>query len=117
MQKSTITIDVFRDKDNVPEKISWNATDTTAEMVQNTKAMCVAFWDDTDRSALTIDLWTKDMRIDEMADFFHQIIGSMARTFERATRQKDLSADMKTFANNFIKKFEALQEKENQQPS
>ena len=29
----------------------------------------LSFWDSTDKSALRIDLWTKDMMVDEMADF------------------------------------------------
>ncbi len=112
MQKSTITIEVLRDTDNITESITWNATDSTAEMMQKAKAMCVGFWDEQDRSALTLDLWTKNMMVDEMADFFHQMMMAMAQTFQRATQQQELSTDMKTFANNFIKKFHALQLKE-----
>ena len=112
MHKSTITIEVHRDGENIPEHISWNATDSTAESMQKAKAMCVSFWDAEDRSALSLDLWTKEMMVDEMADFFYQMLITMSQTFERATRQAELSNDMKTFANNFIKKFHALQMKD-----
>lgn len=112
MQKSTITIEVLRDADNITEAINWNATDSTAEMMQKAKAMVIGFWDEQDKSAMTLDLWTKHMMVDEMADFFHQMMMAMAQTFQRSTQQQELSADMKTFANNFIKKFHALQMKE-----
>jgi gliding motility-associated protein GldC len=105
MNKSTITIDVLLDPNKVPEQISWQATDSNAEMAQKAKAMCIAFWDGADKSAMRIDLWTKDMMVDEMGDFYYQLLMTMADTFKRATQQEGLSEEMKTFAKGFIKKF------------
>lgn len=113
MHQSTITIDVQLDEQRVPETILWNATDSTAEMRQKAKAMMLAFWDGADKSALRIDLWTKDMMVDEMADFFYQCMMTMSDTFHRATQQQELSDEMKNFARDFIKKFRALESKEN----
>ena len=107
MQKSTITIDVLLDPNKIPEQINWEASDSTADMKQKAKAMCLAFWDAADKSALRIDLWTKDMMVDEMGDFYYQMLISMADTFKRATQQEDLSEEMKTFAKSFIEKFRA----------
>lgn len=113
MQTSSITIDVFLDKDKIPEQIRWQADATTAEEPQNAKAIMLAFWDGIDKSALRIDLWTKDMMVDEMADFFYQTIMSMADTYNRATHQEELVADIKKFAKDFHNKFRASQLKEN----
>ena len=113
MQKSTITIDVILDKDKVPEQINWKAENSTADEAQRAKAMMIAFWDAADKSALRIDLWTKDMMIDEMADFFYQTIMSMADTYHRATHQQELVNDMKNFAKDFYHKFKEQQLKEN----
>ena len=107
MQNSTITIDVLLDPNKIPQQINWEASDSTAEMKQKAKAMCLAFWDAGDKSALRIDLWTKDMMIDEMGDFFFQMLTTMADTFKRATQQEALSEEMKTFAKSFIEKFRA----------
>ena len=107
MQTSTISIDVLLDNNRIPEQINWQASDSTADMKQKAKAMCLAFWDAADRSALRIDLWTKDMMVDEMGDFFYQMLVSLADTFQRATRQQELSEEMKTFAKEFIEKFRA----------
>jgi gliding motility-associated protein GldC len=112
MQKSTITIDVILDKDKVPEQINWKAENSTADEAQRAKAMMIAFWDAADKSALRIDLWTKDMMIDEMADFYYQMFSTMADTFERSTKQIELSDDIKNFAKEFQKKFRAIQMKE-----
>lgn len=113
MHNSTININVLLDNDKVPQQINWNAADSSAEMDQKAKAMMLAFWDAADKSALRIDLWTKDMMVDEMADFYYQTIMGMADSFERATHNKELVADLKNFAKGFFKKFRDQQEKEN----
>ena len=98
----------------IPEQINWEASDSTADMKQRAKAMCLAFWDAADKSALRIDLWTKDMMVDEMGDFYYQMFMSMADTFKRATRQEALSEEMKIFAKGFIEKFREILVKESQ---
>jgi gliding motility-associated protein GldC len=112
MIKSTIHIDVLLDQHKIPQQINWNASDSSAEMAQKAKAMCLAFWDGADKTALRIDLWTKDMMMDEMADFYYQMFMTMADTFNRATHQEELTADMKKFAKEFFEKFRAIQLKE-----
>ncbi len=105
MHNSTITIDVQLDPDKIPQLISWKADSSSTESAQKAKAMMIAFWDGADKSALRIDLWTKEMMVDEMADFFYQTFMTMADTFQRATQQKDQSNDIKNFAKDFYKKF------------
>ena len=113
MNKSTIQIDVLLDPDKVPQQINWTASDSTVDMVQKAKAMCIAFWDGADKTAMRIDLWTKDMMVDEMADFYYQMLMTMADTFKRATKQHEMGDDMKIFAKSFFEKFKAIQLKEN----
>ena len=115
MNQSSIKIDVLLDPNKVPQQISWSATDSTVDTPQKAKAMCIGFWDGADKTALRIDLWTKEMMVDEMADFFYQMFSTMADTYERATKQKELSTDIKNFAQDFYKKFRELQLKQNQQ--
>ena len=109
MQTSTISIDVQLDADKVPQQITWRATDSANDMAQRAKAMMISFWDGADKSALRIDLWTKDMMVDEMADFIHQTMMTMADTFNRATKQTELVDEMKTFAKGFYAKFKESQ--------
>ena len=113
MHVSTIAIDVTLDKDKVPEQLEWSASDSTADVKQKAKAMMLAFWDGTDKSALRIDLWTKEMMVDEMADFFYQTMMGMADTYDRATHNHELVNDMKTFAKMFYQKFRDQQMKDN----
>jgi len=109
MNQSSIIIDILLDPNKIPEQISWKASDSTADMAQKAKAMSVAFWDGTDKTALRIDLWTKDMMVDEMADFYYQMLMGMADSFKRATQQQEITDDMKKFAKSFFEKFRATQ--------
>lgn len=113
MNQSTITIDILLDQDKVPQQINWRASDSTADNAQKSKAMMLSFWDGADKAAMRIDLWTKEMMVDEMADFYYQTIMTMADTFNRATKNEALVNDMKTFAKDFYKKFRDQQLKEN----
>lgn len=112
MNKSTITIDVALDETRVPEAITWNASETTTENAQKAKAMMLAFWDGAEKTALRIDLWTKEMMVDEMADFFYQTLMTMADTFGKATKNQDLVNEMKKFSKDFYEKFRDQQMKE-----
>jgi gliding motility-associated protein GldC len=113
MSQSTIVINVDLDEKRVPERIEWKASESTAESVRVARAMMLAFWDATDKSALRIDLWTKELMVDEMADFFYQTFMTMADTFDRATHQTELSHEIKKFAGDFYSKFREIQLKQN----
>lgn len=114
VKKSTIQIQVALDEQKVPESIEWTASDSTADNMNKAKAMMVAFWDGQDKTALRIDLWTKEMMVDEMADFFYQTMMTMADSFQRATPYHDMSKDLKDFATSFYKKFEEKLKNQNQ---
>ncbi|MFT3902124.1 MAG: gliding motility protein GldC [Niabella sp.] len=109
MLKSTITIDVSMDENRVPDTISWNATESTIQNMQKAKAVILSLWDGADKAALRIDLWTKDMMMDEMADFFYQTLMTMADSFGRATKYTDQMDEMKAFAKDFYQKFRERQ--------
>ena len=53
-----------------------------------------------------MDLWTKDMPVDEMKQFFHQTLVSMANSFQRATNDEKMSATMLDFCDYFAEKLE-----------
>ena len=57
------------DNNKVPEKIRWTASDGNINN-QETKATFLSVWDSKNKESLRIDLWTKDMPLDEMKLFF-----------------------------------------------
>jgi gliding motility-associated protein GldC len=113
MSVSKIDIEVHTDEKRVPDSISWKASDAANGNVQKAKAMMLSFWDGAEKTALRIDLWTKDMMIDEMADFFYQTMMTMADTYGRATNHKELVDEMKKAAHDFYHKSREKQLKEN----
>lgn len=113
MNKSTIIIDVMTDENRVPASIEWRATDTSVENAQKAKAFMLSVWDGAEKSALRIDLWTKEMMVDEMADFFYQTMMTMADTYGRATKYTDQVEEIKAFAKKFYADFRDKQLMEN----
>lgn len=111
-RESNITINVSLDEQKVPQDIYWSATDSTADQRQRAKAMMVSFWDGQEKAALRIDLWTQEMMVDEMADFYFQCLMGMADTLQRSTGQAALVSDMKRFAQDFYRKFQESQKQQ-----
>lgn len=85
MKKSEIKFNIELDNQNVPDKITWEATERHPPVVEPTKAICVSIWDYKQQNTLKIDLWTKDMPIDEMKRFFVETIGGLGETLKNAT--------------------------------
>ncbi len=106
---SDIKIAVTLDEENVPDKITWKASETAANMDNEARAMLVSFWNSDQKTAFRIDLWTKDMMMDEMAEFIFQTLVGMSETYEHATQYSDHAKEMKQFAMDFLKKFKSRQ--------
>lgn len=102
---SEIKLNVGLDENKIPETINWTAEDGGITN-EETKAVMLSVWDNTKKESLRIDLWTKDMPVDEMKIFFHQTLSAMADTFERATDDKKMSATMRDFCEYFAEKLE-----------
>ena len=102
---SEIKFVVELDENRVPEKLTWTAQDGGVEL-DEAKAMLLSVWDNKTKETLRIDLWTKDMPVDEMKIFFHQTLVAMADTFERATQDEKMAATMRDFTDYFAEKLE-----------
>ncbi len=97
----------------MPEAITWNATDNITDKPQKSKALILSFWNGEEKTALRMDLWAKNMMIDEMTSFFYQTMMTMADTYERATHYTEVVNDMKKFAHDFYHKSRELELKKN----
>jgi len=101
---SNITFTVTLDENKVPEKIDWHAEDAGMDTKMDTKAIMISVYDTASEDTLRMDLWTKEMKVDEMKRFFHQTIISMADTLQRATNEDAMAADMRDFGRHFAEK-------------
>lgn len=102
---SEITLRVGLDDNRVPEKLSWSAQDGGIDN-EEAKAMLLSVWDSKNQESLKIDLWTKDMPVDEMKTFFHQTLVSLSDTFMKATQDEKMTATMKDFCDYFAEKLD-----------
>ena len=108
MKNSTINFNINLDENHLPEAITWDASDSEFDKAQPSKAIMLSIWDPTQNNTLKIDLWTKDMMVDEMKLFFHQTLLSMAHTLERATGEEKMAADLKDYCAHFAEKMELI---------
>ena len=77
---SKIELNVVLDENRVPEKLRWTAQDGGITN-EEAKAMILSVWDAKAKETLRIDLWTKDMPVDDMKVFFHQTLVTMELSF------------------------------------
>ena len=104
-KKTKITIDVNLDENNIPEEMRWTAPDGGVSDM-DTKAMLLSFWDSENQETLKMDLWVKEMPVDQIQLFFHQTLVSLSDTFYRATQDEKMTATMKDFCDYFEEKLE-----------
>ncbi len=97
---SEISIEVTLDENKVPEEMVWSAEDGGISK-KHTKALMLSVWDATQQESLRVDLWTKDMPLDQMQVFFHQSLVSMASTYQRATGDERMSNALRDFCEFF----------------
>lgn len=104
--KKKINIEVELDEKNIPTDIQWSATDLQGFDEASCRAMILALWDHTKKDTLRLDLWTKDMTVDEMKIFFHQTLVTMADTLENSINDSRISGDMRDFCEYFAERME-----------
>ncbi|NNE29321.1 MAG: gliding motility protein GldC [Saprospiraceae bacterium] len=106
MKKSTIEINISLDEKSLPENIFWQNRSEGAG--QDAKAMLVSFFDKESLETLKIDLWTKDMQINEMDRFMYHSLRGLADTYFNATRNQKLATEMRKFVQYFGEQTEIL---------
>jgi len=109
-KKSEIKISVGLNENNLPLAMHWTATDGGIEKVP-ASAFILSIWDPNEKNTMKIDLWTKDMTVEEMKQFLDQSLLTMADTFEKATGEHFISEDLRDYCYHFADKMNILPEK------
>ena len=102
MSISEINFEVELDEDNVPESITWNATDKPGDK-ESTKAVSIAVWDPAEKNTMRIDLWTKDMPRNEMRGFYINALAGMAESVQAATGDEEMAKAIIEVCERFCK--------------
>lgn len=105
MKKSKITFEVQLDENRVPEEIKWSAQDGGINN-ESSKAVFLSVWNHNSQETLKIDLWTKDMPIDQMNVFFHQTLVSLSQSYLKATNNEKMNDAFNQFCDYFAEKLE-----------
>ena len=106
-RKANINIEVLLNENNLPEQISWLASDSKKSN-DVAKAFMLSFWNPKIKDSFNIDLWTKEMTMEEMKFFIFQNLLKMSGLIQKSTGDQELSKLIKNFATEFGKKSNVL---------
>lgn len=99
--KSEIKFEIGLDENRVPESIEWSASDSGMDGSKEAKSVMISIWDPKENTTLRIDLWTKEMLVDDMKRYFYENLVTMSDTYLRATNDQENAKKMKAFAEEF----------------
>lgn len=112
MKKAEIKIQVELDEQNVPQTLKWESSDGEEKEALPAKAMFLALWDHQYKNSLRIDLWTKDMPLDEMTRFFYETLHTLGDTYLRAAANDPLAeaviGDLRDYCEHFAEKTQMI---------
>ena len=103
--KQTLKFEIELDENNLPVNIEMHASDGAANE-KEIKALMVSAWAAKSKETLRIDLWTKDMPVNEMFIMYHQAMMGMAGTLERATGHDKLAGALRDYCEFFAEQTE-----------
>ncbi|MFB6305446.1 MAG: gliding motility protein GldC [Flavobacteriales bacterium] len=109
---SEINFKVKLDENHIPLDVEWDTSDDQGGGV--CKIAFLTLWDRNEENTMRIDLWTKDVRMDEMKRFFYENLLTMTDSLERATDDKESVKKIRDFANDIGKDLEVLPNDENE---
>ena len=104
---SEIKVQIGLNANNLPIRMKWTATDGNVDN-QEARAMLLSLWDPNEKNTMKIDLWTKDMSVEEMKQFFHQTLLTLSDTFEKATGEHKICEDLRDYCYHFADKMDIL---------
>lgn len=102
MRTTQINFTIELDQNNIPDKILWDASDKPDAAPVETKSISIALWDDTQKNTLRIDLWTKDMPVDQMKRFYIDCLGGLAQSILTSTGDEFMAAETHSLCDRLV---------------
>jgi len=109
---SQIKLTVELDDTKNPVAINWTADEAGFTGSKSAKTLMLSLWDDNEKLTYSIDLWTKEMLLNDMNMHFYQMFQKMADTYKRATNNTEMSDSIRNFANEFSNKLGLLKQED-----
>ena len=102
MKKSEIKFIVTLDKENIPQKIEWNADDNISDGLLETKSISLSLWDEDKNNTLRIDLWTKKMKTNDMKKFYIDCLGGLSQSILNSSGDEFMSKETNKLCEKLI---------------
>ena len=105
--KQTLKFEVELDENNLPNSIKMleeKASNSSIDL----KALLIAAWDAKRKETLRVDIWTKDMPVNDMFIMYHQNMMGMATSLEKSTGQNKLANALRDYCDFFAKETKIL---------
>ena len=105
--KQTLKFEVELDENNLPNSIKMleeKASNSSIDL----KALMISAWDAKRKETLRVDIWTKDMPVNDMFIMYHQNMMGMATSLEKSTGQNKLANALRDYCDFFAKETKIL---------
>ena len=107
-RQAEINFRVTLDEKHMPERIDWDATDAGEPGAKKCEAILISLWDSKGKDTLGIDLWTKNMMVDDMNVFVHQTLLKLSSTYKDATNDSSTAKLINDCAKDFAEKLQLV---------
>ena len=102
MKKSEIKFVIELDDENIPERIMWDADEKDQPGLSETKSISLSLWDHQSKNTMRIDLWSKDMPVDEMKRFYIDCLGGLGQSILNSTGDEVMSEEVNSLCDRLI---------------
>ncbi len=102
MKQSEIKFLIELDDEQVPEKIYWDADEKEDSGLTETKSISLSLWDHQKKNTMRIDLWSKDMPVDEMKRFYVDCLGGLAQSVLNATGDEYMNQEINALCDRLV---------------
>ena len=106
--KKEIKFTVTLDENNIPEKLEWTASEGGGVSQEEIKALMISVWDGNEKVAKRVDLWTKEMMVDEMKYFHFQTLMTLADSLDQSTKENVVAEKIRKFGMQIGKEMDIL---------
>ena len=98
--KQNLKFEIELDENHLPLKIKMNSGDNNVDE-DSIKALMISAWSAYSKETLRVDLWTKDMPVNDMFIMFHQTMLGMAVSLEKSTGHNKLAGALRDYCHFF----------------
>ena len=105
--KQILKFEVELDENNLPNSIKMLEEKASKSSI-DLRALMIAGWDAKRKETLRVDIWTKDMPVNDMFIMYHQNMMGMATSLEKSTGQNKLANALRDYCDFFAKETKIL---------